>query len=91
MSVHYGGAFRNWGGSDVPALQVRFLDGAGEPLGEGIVLTTLMSVWTPLSTIESVPSGTRTLQVILTGTRNSGVDNDSYLDALFVRLVSCEG
>ena len=89
MSVQYGGRFSNWDGNDVPALQVRFLGADEAVLGEGVVLSSLANTWTLLSTIEPIPSGTKTLQVVLSGTRNSGVDNDSYVDALFVRVVSC--
>ena len=84
--VIFGGYLSNYAGNDQPTMNLEFLDAASNPLGSSTVLTTLNSSWTYLEATETIPALTRTIQVVLTGTRNAGTDNDSYFDDLTLRL-----
>ncbi len=80
------GWMRNWGGSDVPSMGMRFLDGDDIELGEMAPEEFNATEWTELDRSVSVPAGTRSIEVRLIGTHASGDDNDSYFDDLELRL-----
>lgn len=82
----WGGYLSNWGGSDVPAIQLIFLDESEVEIGSTEVISNINSNWTFYSQWNEAPEGTRTIRFELTGTRNSGADNDSYFDELFLRV-----
>ncbi|MFK7810579.1 MAG: fibronectin type III domain-containing protein [Saprospiraceae bacterium] len=86
VSVLLGGYLSNFNGSDQPTMQLEYLNNVDVLLGSSSVLTSLASSWTKVEANEAVPENTRTIKVILTGTRNGGTDNDSYFDDLFVQL-----
>jgi Calcineurin-like phosphoesterase/Purple acid Phosphatase, N-terminal domain len=86
LQVNYGGYLSNYGGSDLPAMRLLFLSDAGAILDSTAVLSTLSSEWIMFSDWAEIPVQTRIIQFELTGTRNSGADNDSYFDDLFVRV-----
>ena len=86
FSAYYGGYLSDWGGDDVPALRLIFLDENTIELGNTDQLSTLSSSWILLANWWLIPSNTRTIQFELEGTRNAGADNDSYFDELFLRL-----
>ena len=70
---------------------LEFDDDTGTQIGETSVLTTFNSSWTLLSGTLNIPVGTRTIRILLRGTRNAGSDNDSYFDEIYVRLGTAEG
>ncbi len=80
------GYLADWNGSDEPALLLRFLDGQGDLLSESEPLTAFSDQWTMLSQALQVPPLTRSIAVVMQGTRNSGTDNDSYIDDISLRL-----
>lgn len=84
----FGGYLSNYSGSDMPAIQLNFLDQNEVVLGSSVELSTLNSSWTLFSEAALIPAQTRIIQVEITGTRNAGTDNDSYIDGLFLRLGS---
>ena len=86
FSSYFGGYLSNWGGDDVPAMRLIFLDENLNELESTAQLSTLASSWTLLANWTLIPIGTRTIQFELEGTRNAGADNDSYFDELFLRL-----
>jgi hypothetical protein len=83
----YGGFLSDWSGSDLPEMRLAFLDEGGNSLDMTGMLSTLNTTWTELSGLATVPSGTRTVRCELHGTRNSGDDNDSYFDDLFLQWI----
>lgn len=80
------GWLRTWGGDDQPTVEAVFLDGEGTELGRTEQLTTQAAAWTQLELEATVPPGSRRIRVRMTGTRNAGDDNDSYVDDLSLRL-----
>jgi acid phosphatase type 7 len=83
-------SMRNWDGSDQPTLDVLFFNDQEEELISSSQLTTLESTWTTLQTEVSVPTDAVTAEVQISGTRNSGEDNDSYMDALSLIITTQE-
>lgn len=86
IEITFGGYLSNFSGSDRPAISVEFTDASGNVLASSVSLTTTSDEWVLLVGTETVPPMTRSVNVVLTGTRNSGTDNDSYFDDLFLRL-----
>ncbi|PHI21917.1 hypothetical protein CEQ90_01105 [Lewinellaceae bacterium SD302] len=82
----FGGHLSNFNGNDRPAMRLEFLAASGASLATTGELTTLSSSWIALENTVTIPATTRSINVLLTGTRNSGTDNDSYFDELFLRL-----
>ena len=89
--VTYGAHLSNYSGSDQPEMWLEFDDENGTQIGETSVLTTFNSTWTLLSGTLNIPVGTRTIRILLRGTRNAGSDNDSYFDEIYLRLGTDEG
>lgn len=90
LSVTYGGYLSNWGGDDVSGIQLFFLDNDENELDSTDQMLNLNSNWTLYSNLSEIPEGTTLIRMELTGTRNSGADNDSYFDELYLRLVPSE-
>lgn len=92
--VHFGGYFSNFSGSDLPDMQLKYLNEENLEIGSSDVLSSLNAFWTLLSQSETIPALTRFIRLELTGTRIAGADNDSYFDELFLRLgtiaIDCE-
>ena len=86
--VNYGGYLSNYSGSDSPEMFIRFLDIDMMELNKGELLATQNSFWTSLNHSMTIPSSTYFIEVVLTGTRNAGTDNDSYFDDLYLTLGS---
>jgi hypothetical protein len=86
LSVNFGGYLSNYSGADLPEMRLLFYDHTGMMLGESNVLSTLNASWTLLSEWMPIPGQTRTIQLELKGTRNTGTDNDSYFDELFLKV-----
>ncbi len=76
----------DWSGYDRPRVWLQFLDEDGLNVQQGPEFTTLSSSWLQFSVSELVPVGSRIVRVFLSGTRNDGSDNDSYIDDLSFRL-----
>ena len=86
--VFFGGYLSDYSGSDVPAFKLGFFDLNNEVVGTTGTYENNSSEWTYVYDNISIPSGTRTIRMVLTGTRNAGTDNDSYFDDLFVKIKS---
>jgi len=77
---------RSWGGLDRPSFYAVFRDEVGNELDRSPVQGSVSSVWTEHSIVQAVPVSTRSIEVVLIGTRNSGSDNDSYFDEIAASL-----
>jgi hypothetical protein len=84
--ANYGGYLSDWGGDDHPEMAIAFIDGNGKEIERTETLGTYNSFWTLLSGDYQIPIGTRSMQMILMGTRYAGDDNDSYFDDLFLKI-----
>ena len=78
-------AFAN--NNDLPELYIEFLDVNTTSITSTISVSNSTPDWTLKSGNALIPNGTRTLKVTLRGNRLTGSDNDSYYDALSVRLL----
>ncbi len=89
--VEYSGFLRTWGANnDLPEMYIEFFDASNTVIGNSPVLSNSEPQWLLQIGSESVPIGTRSLNVVLEGTRLAGTDNDSYFDTLSVRLLESD-
>ena len=93
-AVSFGGYLSNYAGSDIPELKLVFFDGGGNLISESENYSNQTPSWTYIQNSIPIPNGSRTVRMVLMGTRNAGTDNDSYFDDLFIRvqngLFDCE-
>jgi predicted MPP superfamily phosphohydrolase len=82
----YGGYLSDWGGDDHPEMTIAFMDENGNEIDGAEILGTYNAFWTLLSNEIQIPVGTRSIHMILMGTRYAGDDNDSYFDDLFLKV-----
>lgn len=83
----YQGRLRSYSGSDRPELRAAFYDGDMTLLGLAPWVGTQASSWTQVMGQVEAPVGTRVIDFVMAGTRNSGTDNDSYLDEVGLHLL----
>jgi acid phosphatase type 7 len=88
MFAYYGGFLSTWNGSDHPEFTIEFTDEIGNLIENAPVLDSYVASWTNLSNETQIPEGTRIINFVMMGTRNSGSDNDSYFDSMELRLRS---
>ena len=84
--VHYGGYLSDWGGSDHPEMAIAFIDENGYEIERTDNIGTYNSFWTYFYNEYQIPIDTKSIQMILMGTRYAGDDNDSYFDDLFLKI-----
>ena len=87
-TVRFGGMLSDYDRDDLPEIQLTFLDGGGAELGRSERLGDAVAGWTRFVGHAAVPAGTRAVDFHLFGTRNGGVDNDSYFDDLELRTAA---
>ena len=86
--VEFSGYLRSWANNnDLPELYVEFLNVSDVLLATSMTISNNTPFWLLRSGYEVIPTGTRTLRTVLKGNRLAGSDNDSYFDALSIRLV----
>jgi MYXO-CTERM domain-containing protein len=83
-SLIYGGSLADYNGSDIPEIGLVFQDEAGASLGTAGPLSHNTDTWTEVVEDLPIPANTRSISFVIKGTRTNGIDNDSYLDALFL-------
>jgi hypothetical protein len=78
--------------NDLPEMFMDFIDGNNLVLNTTTTISNNTPEWLLRSVFENIPPGTRVLRATLKGNRLTGSDNDSYYDALSVRLMetNCE-
>lgn len=84
--ANFGGYLSDYNGSDLPEIKLFFQGQGGEILDSTLNYSSLSPNWTFINEVTNIPVGTRFIQFTLRGTRNGGVDNDSYFDDLFLKL-----
>lgn len=84
--INFGGYLSNYSGSDLPELNIELFDGSGNSLFQSPNYSNQTSSWVLTDINQLIPIGARTARMTLTGTRNAGLDNDSYFDDLFIRM-----
>lgn len=86
VEVNFGGYLSDYNGADRPEFKLQCLGATGNLLSTSPTYGHQTSTWTLKNESMAVPAGTRSVRMILMGTRNAGSDNDSYFDEVFVRL-----
>ena len=84
--VNYGGYLSDYNGADIPEFKVQFFDATNSMISESPETSHQAATWTLYNQTMAVPAMTRSIRMVLMGTRNAGADNDSYFDDVFVRL-----
>lgn len=86
VAVNFGGYLSDYNGADRPEFKLQCFDASSGLLATSATVGHQTSTWTLKNETLQVPVGTRSVRLILMGTRNAGSDNDSYFDDMFVRL-----
>lgn len=84
--VRYGAYMADWQNTDESSIALQFLNANGSVISSTDTIRHRIAAWTWRENNVLVPPGTRTIKYIVMGKRFSGVDNDSYLDNLFLQL-----
>jgi hypothetical protein len=89
VTANYGAFMSTYGNNnDEPAIALQFLNAGGAVIGAADTLTHRTLGWTLKAAFADVPPGTRTIRVNIMGTRLAGTDNDSYIDDIFLQLIT---
>ncbi len=87
--VDYGGYQAGWGDGDFGVISVQFLNGAMAEVGSDALSSfTSDHQWLGREATVVLPPGTRTIRYTFTGTRESGSNDDAYLDAAFLTVTT---
>ncbi|MGY8918452.1 MAG: hypothetical protein ACKVJ6_09270, partial [Flavobacteriales bacterium] len=84
--VNFGAMMSDWSGSDIPDMRVQFVSSTNNIIGGSEYFAGNISTWTSISETMNIPSETQVIRCELRGTRNAGVDNDSYFDDVFIKV-----
>ena len=82
----FGGYLRDRKGKDRPAMMLRFIDRNDVVIEESESLGSKKKRWNVHEREVQVPRETRSIELVLSGTRSAGPHNDSYFDDLFMAL-----
>ena len=88
LHVSFGAMMSDWSGADVPEMRLLFLTLGGTQIGATDYYAGNYISWTLVGDNFEVPALTRMIRCELKGTRNEGIDNDSYFDDVFVKVGS---
>ncbi|MEW7279673.1 fibronectin type III domain-containing protein [Aquimarina sp. 2201CG1-2-11] len=86
IALKYTAYLRSYNGTDQPEMYIEFLGNDNQMIEQSPSLINKTPQWKNIAKTIPIPSGTKSLSVILEGTRNGGTDNDSYFDTLHVSL-----
>ena len=86
VSVVFGAYLSDYNGNDIPSLKLEFYNANNSLISTSQTYSNQTPNWTLINEEEMVPLGTNKIKIILMGTRNSGSDNDSYFDDVFLKL-----
>ncbi|MGK0362079.1 MAG: hypothetical protein ACI9U2_004399 [Bradymonadia bacterium] len=89
--IVFGALMADFNGADEPEMRLRFLDAEGAELAVSETIGRAAPGWQAVRAEAPVPALTRSVEVVLMGTRNAGQDNDSYIDDVFVRVSAAGG
>lgn len=85
-TAHFGGYLSDYNGTDRPEFRLDFMDNAGSVINTSPTYGYKSGTWTLVSQTNPLPANTAKVRFVLMGTRESGSDNDSYFDDMFLRL-----
>ena len=82
----FGAYMSDYNGMDIPSFALEFLDSEQNLISSTDTTSSNSTTWSFYEHIDAIPLGTRYVKFILMGQRNSGSDNDSYIDNAFLRI-----
>lgn len=85
-SARFGGYLSDYNGSDRPEFRLDFVNASGTLIGSTPTYGYKSGTWTYMAQTAAIPANTSKINFVLMGTRESGSDNDSYFDDMFLRL-----
>jgi len=89
VTAHFGAWLSAFAANnDKPAIALQCRDASNMVIAISDTLSFQSTPWTLKEMLFPVPAGTRTLRVNIMGTRLAGVDNDSYVDDVFLELTT---
>ena len=88
----FGGYLSDYQGSDRPEFRLEFLSTSGNLVGATPTYGVNSGEWVKFRKTATLPAACTQIRFVLTGTRQSGVDNDSYFDDMFLQIdtAQCE-
>jgi len=91
--ARFGGRLSDYQGTDLPQFRLRFLTAAGTVFDSTQVYGSQSGVWELVSASATIPQNCSHIRFVLMGTRQAGLDNDSYFDEMFLQIdtVGCNG
>ncbi|MGB0916695.1 MAG: fibronectin type III domain-containing protein [Flavobacteriales bacterium] len=85
-TLNFGGYLSDYAGDDRPEFKVEFYNASNALLSTTATFGNQSSDWTYMTESVAIPANTTYARLVLMGTRNSGSDNDSYFDDMYVKL-----
>jgi hypothetical protein len=85
-TVKFGGYLSDYNGSDKPEFKLNFMDTANALISSTPTYSYKSGTWTYLNQTANIPNNTAKIRFVLMGTRESGSDNDSYFDDMFLQI-----
>ena len=91
--AYFGAHMSDYNGDDIPEFQIEFWGAGATLLGSSSVITGGQTSWILFEELLEIPVGTTTARFYMRGTRNVGIDNDSYIDDIFFHVTdgACDG
>lgn len=88
----FGGYLSDYQGTDRPEFRLEFYTATGSLVGATPSYGVNSGEWVKFRETSEIPAACTAIHFVLTGTRQNGVDNDSYFDDMFLQLdtMRCE-
>jgi hypothetical protein len=84
--ARFGGYLSDYQGTDLPEFRLDFLDENGDSISSTPTYGINSGEWVLFNEAAEVPADCQAIRFVLMGTRQSGTDNDSYFDEMFLKL-----
>lgn len=86
VEIQYGGYLSDYSGDDRPEFRLDLFDSNSNLITSTNTYGAQTSNWIYFNQSFVAPTDLDMIRMVLMGTRNSGIDNDSYFDEMFVKL-----
>lgn len=86
VKAKFGGYLSDYLGSDLPEFRLDFLNASGDSISSTPTYGIHSGSWVQFRETADVPADCTQIRFVLMGTRESGTDNDSYFDEMFLKL-----
>jgi acid phosphatase type 7 len=86
VKAKFGGFLSDYLGTDLPEFRLDFLNASGDSISSTPTYGIHSGSWVQFRETADVPADCAQIRFVLMGTRESGTDNDSYFDEMFLKL-----